>query len=601
MQKLQQPRNCCLLFIAIWLSWCLNAALAHATDVIQPILITGMQAPDQPNGVSIDWLSPPVMNRADDFVVYCRLVGPGVTQGEDTALLSVASDGTIESVAFAGQSAPGIPGDVAFISLTDGMGDQPPDYQDVAFNDLGQAFFRAELSGPGINPLNNSGLFFYDGAGNTSLVAWKGSQVPGMAAGVLFGEFSELRINNQADVVFNAELVGIGITDTNDYALFKKFDGLPIETVFAEGDFLGLITPQIVYGGVPNFPLNPVLTDQGDIWYTTSIDGLNPDGTEIDWMTRVVLLRREVLGDLRLIARSGEFVEGSPSGLRGISQCYLLAPNTAVFGSEMGIAGSFSGVFAANGVNPLEVIALDGQETDESGTFYDYLFIWTTPDSNFIFDPTNAVGDVSFAARIFDTSLGEPEDAIFTKVGSENARLRVRASDWGTAFDDDLQFLSLKWPLIDNTGRVLYRITPRNGLDGLMLHSAGEIDRALIRVGQPVEIDIDGNGPTLRNTYALSHPNRFNDSGVLALRIGISGVGLVIARVQVPQFGDCACPGDLNGDGNLGGDDIQGFIACLFDSSGACDCANVNGFDGVSPNDIDSFVDALLTLDNACP
>ena len=148
--------------IALTLTFITNSALissASATDQIQPILVTGMQAPDQQDGVLINWLSPPVMNRYDDFVVYCRFEGPGVTASNDAALLFVTSDGEIETVVRAGQVAPGIPGDVRFITLTDDQGDQPPDYQDLALNDLGQVFFRSELTGPGIDALNNIGLF----------------------------------------------------------------------------------------------------------------------------------------------------------------------------------------------------------------------------------------------------------------------------------------------------------------------------------------------------------------------------------------------------------------------------------------------------------
>jgi len=61
----------------------------------------------------------------------------------------------------------------------------------------------------------------------------------------------------------------------------------------------------------------------------------------------------------------------------------------------------------------------------------------------------------------------------------------------------------------------------------------------------------------------------------------------------------CTCPGDMNGDGLRNGADIQKFTSCVT-GSGACNCADINGIDGVNAADVSAFVAALLA-GPACP
>ena len=426
-----------------------------------------------------------------------------------------------------------------------------------------------------------------------------------MAAGVLFGDFSELRVNNLGDVVFNAKLIGNGVTQANNYALLKKFQGLPIAPVFAEGEFLGLISPQVTYGDSVNFNfnpiLNPILTDDRDIWYTTTIAGTEIDGTAIDSFSNGVLLRREFLGDFRLIARSGDYVEGSSNGLRRFTKIYLTAPDQAVFGSGTTISSSFTGVFSADGMNPLDVIALNGMETQDSGIFYSYLYTSGSSKSNFKFKPVNDSGDLSFLASIYDSLLDAEEDVIYFMASDGDPRLRVRKGGRSAEFGDSLSFISFQWPLLDNTGRVVFHSTLTDDTQGLFVNSAHDLTRTLVRAGDELEIDIDGSGLVSVEIESFSHPNEFNDTGALAIRVGFGRNELAIVRILVPQFGTCTCPGDLNEDGRVAGDDMQGFVACLVETAGDCDCANVNGFDGVTPTDIGEFVERLLASDNACP
>ncbi|MCB9851685.1 MAG: hypothetical protein H6819_01210 [Phycisphaerales bacterium] len=55
----------------------------------------------------------------------------------------------------------------------------------------------------------------------------------------------------------------------------------------------------------------------------------------------------------------------------------------------------------------------------------------------------------------------------------------------------------------------------------------------------------------------------------------------------------CNCPGDMNGDGNRNGLDISQFVSCVVDGGG-CSCADIDGANGVTVDDIAAFADYLL-------
>ncbi|MCG8408045.1 MAG: hypothetical protein MI923_22835 [Phycisphaerales bacterium] len=61
----------------------------------------------------------------------------------------------------------------------------------------------------------------------------------------------------------------------------------------------------------------------------------------------------------------------------------------------------------------------------------------------------------------------------------------------------------------------------------------------------------------------------------------------------------CGCLGDMNSDGARDGSDIQAFVVCIL-QGGSCACADVDGLNGLSIDDVDVFVTDLLA-GNGCP
>jgi hypothetical protein len=56
----------------------------------------------------------------------------------------------------------------------------------------------------------------------------------------------------------------------------------------------------------------------------------------------------------------------------------------------------------------------------------------------------------------------------------------------------------------------------------------------------------------------------------------------------------CFCLGDLNGDGQKDGRDIQRFVGCVL-AGGNCSCADVDGAGGVTLADVNAFAADLLS------
>ena len=62
----------------------------------------------------------------------------------------------------------------------------------------------------------------------------------------------------------------------------------------------------------------------------------------------------------------------------------------------------------------------------------------------------------------------------------------------------------------------------------------------------------------------------------------------------------CTCPGDLSGDKNRDGADIQEFVHCLMTGGPECDCADVDADAALNSVDVTAFAD-ILTLGGSCP
>jgi hypothetical protein len=117
------------------------------------------------------------IDNLDQIAVSGYVQGPGVTSTNDQALWLGAADGLPEVVMREGTTAPGLPG----LSFAFG-GDLPVGLGEPRFalNDAGDLLMKAGISGPGVSPANNVGLWFREGdSASWSLVLRTGDTFDG--------------------------------------------------------------------------------------------------------------------------------------------------------------------------------------------------------------------------------------------------------------------------------------------------------------------------------------------------------------------------------------------------------------------------------------
>lgn len=101
---------------------------------------------------------------------------------------------------------------------------------------------------------------------------------------------------------------------------------------------------------------------------------------------------------------------------------------------------------------------------------------------------------------------------------------------------------------------------------------------------------IDGGGGTSTGGgYSISGTIGQPDAGVV-----LTGGMFEINGGFWPTANVCFCPGDLNGDGQKDGRDIQQFLSCVL-SGDNCSCADVDQANGVTLADVPVFVNALMS------
>lgn len=112
---------------------------------------------------------------------------------------------------------------------------------------------------------------------------------------------------------------------------------------------------------------------------------------------------------------------------------------------------------------------------------------------------------------------------------------------------------------------------------------------------------IDGGGFTFSTggSFELGGTIGQHDAGPVAP--AMSGGSLTLVGGFWPAAAEtCACPGDINGDSQKNGLDVQQFVDCVLSGGGDCSCADLDGAPGVTWFDVSVFVDALLA-GVACP
>jgi hypothetical protein len=366
----------------------------------------GMQVAGAPEGVTHNFETLrdffpalPSLNDAGQLAFHANLAGSGVNNTNDWGVWSQGSDG-LSMVARSGSPAPGTPEGVNFDSF----------FFHTGFNDSGQTAFLAYLTGSGVEPSNDQGIWS-EASGSLTLVARNGSPAPGTASGVNFREFFyPVTLNNAGQTVFSGWLIGEGVDETNDEGVWSDESGT-VTLVARSGD-AAPGTPEGVnfapFSLAPNAFLG--LNDTGQVAFRGNLTGTGVNSNN----DRGIWLEGEE--GLELIARTGNAAPGTAGGVRfsGLSRPTLNNAGQVAFRGDLtgtGVGtGNNLGIWATNESGELQLIARKGTLLEvapgDSRTISDLGFVTDSGNSDGRASAFNNLGQLVFWARFTNGTQG---------------------------------------------------------------------------------------------------------------------------------------------------------------------------------------------------
>ncbi len=140
--------------------------------------------------------------------------------------LAEANASSIRTVALSGQHAPGTEPGVTFAGFQDvGPFGDVRGFADVRLDPTAGVAFGARLTGPGVDPTNDFGVWT-EQDGQLELLARTGQDAPGIGGGVKLAEIMPTTIDPWGRIVFPARVTGPGVQDDKDMALWIVRDGV---------------------------------------------------------------------------------------------------------------------------------------------------------------------------------------------------------------------------------------------------------------------------------------------------------------------------------------------------------------------------------------
>jgi hypothetical protein len=260
----------------------------------------GIRAPGMPSGVNYFGLVSLNLNNAGQSNFYSLLIGTGVDSTNDESIW-LSNSGSLALVAREGSQAAGLPSGVNYGALGA-----------PALNNAGQTAFWARLGDGGGDFAEG---IWSEGSGTLMLVARSEDQAPGAPSGVNFREFhSRPMLNDAGQTAFWASLSGSGVDASNDVGIWLEGAGRRA-LVMREGTQAPGTPNGVNFGGlilsISYFP--PALNDAGQIAFISSLAGSGVTSTN-----RQGIWATDRLGDLQLIARTGDLLEVAPGDFRMI-------------------------------------------------------------------------------------------------------------------------------------------------------------------------------------------------------------------------------------------------------------------------------------------
>ena len=450
----------------------------------------GSQAPGTEAGVifSSNGLANPIprFNDAGQIAFSSDLSGNGVDSSNVYGIWSEAAgaSGDLGLVVRSGTPAPGTDIGVNFSVFVS-----------PSFNATGQTAFRAILTGPGVNDTNDRGIWSEAAGtnGNFGLVARKGNQAPGTAAGVNFGDLRDPNslgapsFNDAGQTAFRASLIGTGVDGTNNSGIWSEAAGTNGSPglVARTGDPAPGTEPGVNF----SFLYDPVLNAAGQTAFRGALTGTGVDFTNNGGIWSEAA---GSIGSPGLVARAGDSAPGTTPGVNFSNFDRPVLNNAgqiAFFGllTGTGVNGSNDrGIWVTDLDEQIRLVIRLGDtiDIDDDPNNEDFRTIngFSILKSSFVgsdssqVTPFNDAGQIAFRASFTDGSSG-----IFVA----NTVAQVLPGDYngdGFVSQADLDLVLLNWgdtvmpdgfdpaAVPGNSGTVFDGLISQNELDGILLN-----------------------------------------------------------------------------------------------------------------------------------
>lgn len=312
----------------------------------QIIAREGDLAPGADGALYGDLSSGLTINNAGRTAFRGYLSGPGVTSSNNIALWREEADGGISLVARKGDPAP------------EANGALFGDYHRPALNDAGHTAFDATLSGAGVTPWNNAGIWS-DTGGELTLIARKGEPAPG-ANGAIFNSLISPTMNDSGHIAFIASAAPPTMARELNYGIWSEGQGRGLELVAMSG-----YPAPGVAGAVFEHVNEPVLNDLGQVALLGRLEGPG-----VSFTNDYGIWAQDLSGKLTLIAREGDLLD--------VNDDPLINDYRKI--SLLGFAGDLE-AGRGTGFNNLGQVAFKASFTDGSdGVFVSYVVAVPEPN-----------------------------------------------------------------------------------------------------------------------------------------------------------------------------------------------------------------------------
>ena len=467
----------------------------------------------------------PHISETGDVAIAAFLSGPQVNASNHTGLWA-GMPGALSLVARAGSPAPGTPAGVVFRSF-------PVDFDPFA-PELGNGHlaFHATLSGTGVGPTNDAGVWTR-AAGTPTLVARKGDAAPGTAAGVVFADMFLLGAGNSGALTISAHVSGPGTSSATDEGFWTDRSG-SLALILREGGSAPGI-PGVVFGGAGQFIgtgysfQSPSFSDAAEFAGEANLTGagVNTFNNEAIW--------REQGTQLSLLAREGDPAPGAGGGVtfggNGVTVQFgavqLNELGQAAFTTRLGGSVSTSMAMFSDHTGSLAPLVMPGDPapgtSDDFGIFSDPML---SDGGRAAFRASLASGGMWPPLGIFWDAPGSPGNLVPLVLPGDPLPGSPGTTILGTNF---LYGFNAAGQLAFSASLDDAQYGFREAL--FFADPSGEI-QVVVENGRP--FDVNGDGSDLR-TLSQFHFGGMNDAGTIALRLDfVDGTfGFYTARPSV--------------------------------------------------------------------